>query len=166
MEIIFIQLGVCYYRAASLTRGRICNLQLLLGLTSSVFLVSESRGTLLAYCSLPILRPPQLGWPGSFICFSQEQGGPVTPPVNGFPFCRLLLLAGPRWRCSNPPPLLEVRSYPRPIVIRPVLVSSHHLGPATNFPFSSMEMFSYEAPSLTRGWVYNLQCSHSLVRTS
>jgi hypothetical protein len=34
----------------------------------------------------------------------QEQGGPVIPPGNGFPFRRLLRLAGLRWRYLNPPP--------------------------------------------------------------
>jgi hypothetical protein len=36
--------------------------------------------------------------------FPQEQGGPVIPPGTGFPFCRLLRLAGLRWMYSNPPP--------------------------------------------------------------
>jgi hypothetical protein len=34
----------------------------------------------------------------------QEQSGPVIPPGTGFRFCRLLRLAGLRWRHSNPPP--------------------------------------------------------------
>jgi hypothetical protein len=34
----------------------------------------------------------------------QEQGGPVTPPGTGFPYRRLLRLAGLRWRYSSPPP--------------------------------------------------------------
>jgi hypothetical protein len=33
-----------------------------------------------------------------------EQGGPVIPSGTGFPFRRLLRLAGLRWRHSNPPP--------------------------------------------------------------
>jgi hypothetical protein len=36
--------------------------------------------------------------------YPQEEGGPVIPPGTGFPFRRLLLLAGLRWRYSNPPP--------------------------------------------------------------
>jgi hypothetical protein len=36
--------------------------------------------------------------------YPQEQGGPVIPPGTGFPFRRLLRLAGLRWRYSNPPP--------------------------------------------------------------
>jgi hypothetical protein len=39
----------------------------------------------------PYLHPP-------------EQGGPVIPQGTGFPFRRLLRLAGLRWRYSNPPP--------------------------------------------------------------
>jgi hypothetical protein len=45
LEIIFRQLRVCYYGEPSLTRGRVCNLQLLLGLASAVFIGSEFRGT-------------------------------------------------------------------------------------------------------------------------
>jgi hypothetical protein len=36
--------------------------------------------------------------------FPQEQGGPVIPQGTGFPFRRLLRLAGLQWRYSNPPP--------------------------------------------------------------
>jgi hypothetical protein len=40
------------------------------------------------------LRLPQPGGPGSCIYVLQEQGSPVIPPGTGFPFCRLLRLAG------------------------------------------------------------------------
>jgi hypothetical protein len=36
------------------------------------------------------------------IYIPQQQGGPVIPPGTGFSFCRLLLLAGLRWRCFEP----------------------------------------------------------------
>jgi hypothetical protein len=49
-------------------------------------------------------RFPQPGWPGSFICIPQEQGGPILPANIGFPFRRLLQLAGLWWRYWNPPP--------------------------------------------------------------
>jgi hypothetical protein len=49
-------------------------------------------------------RLPQPGGPGSRIYIPLEQGGPVTPPDTGFPFRRLLRLAGVRWRYPNPPP--------------------------------------------------------------
>jgi hypothetical protein len=45
---------------------------------------------------------PQSGGPGPHV--PQEQGGPVIPPSTGFPFRRLLRLAGLRWRYSNQPP--------------------------------------------------------------
>jgi hypothetical protein len=44
-EIFFRQLRVCYFEAPSLTRGRVCNLLLLLVLDSSVPLRSESSET-------------------------------------------------------------------------------------------------------------------------
>jgi hypothetical protein len=47
---------------------------------------------------------PQPGGPGSHIYNLQEQGGPVIPPGTGFPFRRLIRLAGLQWRYSNPPP--------------------------------------------------------------
>jgi hypothetical protein len=40
---------------------------------------------------------------------SHEQGGPVITPGTGFPFRRLLRLAGLRWRYSNPTVPTEVK---------------------------------------------------------
>jgi hypothetical protein len=51
------------------------------------------------------LRLPQSGGPGPRIYIPQEQGGPVIPLDTGFPFHRLLRLAGLQWRYSNPPQL-------------------------------------------------------------
>jgi hypothetical protein len=95
LEISFRQLRLCYFVAPSLTRGRVCNLlvQLLLGLVRAVTLGSKSRRTH-GHILLSHLRLPQPGGPGSCIYIPQEQGGPVIPPGTGFPFCRLLRLAG------------------------------------------------------------------------
>jgi hypothetical protein len=71
------QLRVCWYGTLSLMRGRVCRLQLLLVLASSIILGSESLGT----------------W--DHILLSQ---------IWDFPFRRLLRLAGSRWRYSTPPP--------------------------------------------------------------
>jgi hypothetical protein len=46
----------------------------------------------------------QSGGPGLCIYVPQWQGGPVIPPGTGFPFRRVLRLAGLRWRYSNLPP--------------------------------------------------------------
>jgi hypothetical protein len=46
----------------------------------------------------------QPGWPGARIYIPQVQGGPVIPPGTGFPFRRLLRVAGLRWRYSNQSP--------------------------------------------------------------
>jgi hypothetical protein len=71
----------CYCQAVaclfSLTRGRVCRLQLLLALASAVILGYESRGT------------------RDHILLSQ---------IRDFPFHRLLRLAGSQWRYSTPPP--------------------------------------------------------------
>jgi hypothetical protein len=71
------QLQACWYGALSLTRGRVYRLQLLLALTSAVILGSQSRGTR-----------------DHILLFE----------IRDFPFCRLLRLAGLRWRYSTPPP--------------------------------------------------------------
>jgi hypothetical protein len=71
------QLRVCWFGAPSLTRGRVCRLQMLLALASTVIYGCESRRTL------------------DHILLSQ---------IRDFPFRRLLRLAGPRWRYSTPPP--------------------------------------------------------------
>jgi hypothetical protein len=46
----------------------------------------------------PCIQPPTWRTRSLYSC------PPVTPPGIGFPFCRLLRLAGWRWRYSNPPP--------------------------------------------------------------
>jgi hypothetical protein len=56
------------------------------------------------YFTVSDSRLPQHGGPGPRIYFSQEHGGPIIAPGTRFPFCRLLRLAGLRWRHSNPPP--------------------------------------------------------------
>jgi hypothetical protein len=53
------------------------------------------------YFSVSHLRLAQLGRPDPCIYIPQAQVGPVTPPGSGFPFRRLLRLAGLRWKCSN-----------------------------------------------------------------
>jgi hypothetical protein len=71
------QLWVCWCGALSLTRGRVCRLQLRRVLASAVIFGSDSRGT------------------RDHILLSQ---------IWDFHFCRLLRLAGLRWRYSTPPP--------------------------------------------------------------
>jgi hypothetical protein len=68
------QFRVCWFGASSLTRGRVCRVQLLLDLANAVFLGSESRET----------RKHNL--------LSQ---------IRDFPFRCLLRLAAPRWRYST-----------------------------------------------------------------
>jgi hypothetical protein len=53
--------------------------------------------------------------PGPRIYIPQEHAGPIIPPGTGFPFRRLLRLAGLWWRYSTPPPL----SRPGVLVIQP-----------------------------------------------
>jgi hypothetical protein len=98
LEIFFRLLRVCYFVASSLTRERVRNLLLLL------LLPTQSRGTQYHLLLPQFLRLAQPGVPGPRIYIPQGQGGPDMPPGTGFPFRRLLRLAGLRWRYSIPPP--------------------------------------------------------------
>jgi hypothetical protein len=108
LEIFCRQLQVCYFVAPSLTRGRVCNLLLLLVLAIAVPLWCESLGTQDHILLSQFLRLPQPGDPGPRIYIPQEQGDPVIPTDTGFPFRRLLRLARLRRRYSNPPPHVNV----------------------------------------------------------
>jgi hypothetical protein len=105
LEISFRHFRVYYFVAPSLTRGRVCNFpyNCFWAFARAVTLGSNSRRTH-GHILLSHLRLPQPGGPGSRIYIPQEQGGPVIPSDTGFSFCRLLRLAGLRWRYSNPPP--------------------------------------------------------------
>jgi hypothetical protein len=75
--IIVWQLRVCWFGAPSLTRGRVCRLQLLLAFASAVIFGSDSRRT---------------------------RGHILLSQIRDFPFRCLLRLAGSRWRYSTAPP--------------------------------------------------------------
>jgi hypothetical protein len=93
-------LRFCWYGAPSLTRGRVCRLQLLLSHSQ----VRAPRGSW-PHFTVSDLRLPQPGGSGPCICMPQEQGGPIITPGTGFPIRRLLRLRlRLRWRYSNLPP--------------------------------------------------------------
>jgi hypothetical protein len=96
------QLRVSCCGVSSQTSGRLCNLlvQLLLGLARAVTLGSNFCRTH-DHIVLSHLRLPQPERPGPLIYIPQEQCVPVIPPGTGFPFRRLLRLAGLRWKYSN-----------------------------------------------------------------
>jgi hypothetical protein len=75
LEIFCRQLRVCYFVTPSLNRRRVCNLLLLLALSSAVPLGSESR--------VWVWDSPQPGGPGPRTYIPQEQGGPDIPPGTG-----------------------------------------------------------------------------------
>jgi hypothetical protein len=58
----------------------------------TIILLSHTRGSPNLKDQVPIFISPGTGWP-SYI-----------PPCSGFPFHRLLRLAGLRWRYTHPPP--------------------------------------------------------------
>jgi hypothetical protein len=84
------QLLVCWCGALSLTRGRVCRLQLLLALASAVILGTESRGT---------------------------RGHMLLSQIRDFPFRRLLRLAGLQWGYPTPPPHRYCRFSTEPFFI-------------------------------------------------
>jgi hypothetical protein len=98
--------GYSHYVTSSLTRERVYPLQLLLFLASTVIFRSVSR----PHFTVSDSRLSQTGGPGPRLYVAQEHVGPVIPPVTGFPFRRLLRLAGLRWRYSIPPPHRVARS--------------------------------------------------------
>jgi hypothetical protein len=53
------------------------------------------------YFSVSDSRLPQPGGPGLRIYIPQKQGGPVIPPGTGFPFRRLLRIAGLLWKTKS-----------------------------------------------------------------
>jgi hypothetical protein len=86
LEILLRQLRNCYFVAPSLTRGRVCNLLLLLVLASAVPLGSESRGTQDHILLYQFLRLPQPGKSGSRIYIPQGTGWPRLTPGHWAPF--------------------------------------------------------------------------------
>jgi hypothetical protein len=63
---------------------------------SVIVQLSESR-RIRNHTLLSHLRLPKPGGPGSRIYIPLEHGGPVIPPVTGFPLLRLLRLSGLQW---------------------------------------------------------------------
>jgi hypothetical protein len=104
LEISFRQVRLCYFVAPSLTRGRVCNLlyNCFWALPEKSLLVqSPTELTAVFYCL--IWGSPNLeGQVPIFI--SPRNRVAQLHPGHWVPFCRLLRLAGLRWRYSNPPP--------------------------------------------------------------
>jgi hypothetical protein len=94
------QMRVCWCGPLSLTRGRVCRLQLLLTFASAVIFGSESGGT------------------RDHISLSQ---------IRDFPFHRLLRFAGLRWRYSTRPPhgMVDLMVMPQSFILEvPVWMSA------------------------------------------
>jgi hypothetical protein len=105
LEISFRQLRLGYFVAPSLTRGRVCNLlynyfwalpeQSLLG-------GSPAELTAMFYCL--IWDSPNLEGQVPVFISPRTRVAQWCPRALGYLFCRLLRLAGLRWRYSNPVP--------------------------------------------------------------
>jgi hypothetical protein len=127
----------------ALTRGRVCNLQLLLGLASAVVLGSEFCATHDQILSQIWDSPNPEGQVPVFIS-PRNMVAELYPKAFGF--------KKPKSKSH----------YERQSVGQSVLVSGAHLGPATNFSFSlsftfrQLAVWYFVASSLTRGRVCNL----------
>jgi hypothetical protein len=105
-QYFFLQMNTCGYSpyvTSSLILGSVCRLKFLMGprqRSHSKFRVPRDSWP---HFTVSDSRPPQPGGSGPRIYIPQEQGSPVIPPGTGFPFHRLLWLAGLRWRYSTPP---------------------------------------------------------------
>jgi hypothetical protein len=97
------QLQVCWCRALSLTRDRVCRLHLLLVLASAVILGSESRGTRDHILLSQIRDSPNLEGQVPVFISPRNRVARLYPHALVFPFRRILRLAGIRWRNSNLP---------------------------------------------------------------
>jgi hypothetical protein len=111
--VIFSSTEHLQYVTSCLTRGWVCRLQLL-GPRQCIHSQVRVPRDSWPYFTVSDWRLPQPGGSGPWIYISQEQG---RPPGTGFPFCRLILLAGLRWRYSNPTPQGIEPPYPRNIII-------------------------------------------------
>jgi hypothetical protein len=114
------QLRVCWCGALSLTRGRVCRLQLLLALASAVILGSEPLGT------------------RDHILLSQ---------IWDFKFCHLLRLAGSRWRYSL---LTSSTYFCRNPCLKAYLVGPDTEHPASPFEFHRNELVTGDTVDNTR----------------
>jgi hypothetical protein len=91
------------YVISSLTRGWVCRLQLLLLLASAVSLRPEFRGAHDDFYCLRFETPPTWRDRSPYL-YPPGTGWPSYTPGTGFPFRRILRLAGLRWRYSIQPP--------------------------------------------------------------
>jgi hypothetical protein len=103
MTIVLLLLDICGLhvegRPPWREDGSVIYLYNLLALRSkSAELMTISYCLIWDYMLLSNTRLPQPGGRGPCIYIPQKQDGPVIPPGNGFSFCRLLRLAGLRWR--------------------------------------------------------------------
>jgi hypothetical protein len=144
----------------------VCCLQLLLGLTSAVFLASKSRRTCVHVLLSRIQDspPPLPTWRArSLIYISQEQGGTDIPPDTGFPFCHLIRFAGLWWRYSILFHLSSVKVKVKvKVTLRLMVSQSVCLGVEPKYGTFDQRFFFFlkvtilsfiGAPSLTRGRV-------------
>jgi hypothetical protein len=138
--------GHSLYVTFYLTRGWFCHFQLLLGLASAVIFRSESHGTHDHILLSQIRDTPNLEGQVPVFISPLFRGDLVIPPGTGFPFRRLLRLAGLRWKYSNPPPHGLTNSTPLVLLITyrhvPCRKHSSHYCCIQSFPWTHTRLWS------------------------
>jgi hypothetical protein len=105
LEISFRQLLVCCFVEPSLTRWRVCNLLYnCFWFLPEQSLLSRSPAKLTTIFYYLIWDSPNLEGQVPVFISPRNRVAQLYHPGTGLPFCRLLRLAGQRWKYSNPPP--------------------------------------------------------------
>jgi hypothetical protein len=129
LDSYYCQLLVCWCVVPSLTRGRVCGLQLLLNLASGVVLGSESSRTHDHISLSQIWDSHRLEGQVPVFIILEEQGGPIIPSGAGLNL----------WIQSQPS---KVQVILRPTVSRPVCLGVTHSSGNRDQFFSFLKLFS------------------------
>jgi hypothetical protein len=157
--IIVWQLRICWFGAPSLTRGRVCHLQLLLGLASTVIFGSESRRTcghiLVSDSRLPLSSSPTTRR------VTVEVFDPASTRVVFLQLSYIHFARTPgKTQSQQFVGAFELSFLLWPTVSRPVCLRIKHPSGAYDqilIIVWQLPVCWFGAPSLTRGRVYRLQ---------
>jgi hypothetical protein len=136
-KFFYCQLQICWCEHPVWQEDRFIGYDCCWSPLAQSFLGLSPAGLMTIFYCVSFKTSPQPGFPGPCIYIPQEWVDRIRPKE----VCSL-------WNWS----------YLQPTVSQSVLVSGSHLKPMTSFLFSvrHLQVSWCEAPSLTKGWVYNL----------